>query len=249
MFHIHTIFFWYIDKSSVYRGGFKLSNHNKYLYFGFFTFTVIIVLVVSLFFDHQRKEDSTLKTSHSNHLDDSHVIVNTDYQYYDSFEALFESSSTVITGKVLSYQDKILNIAITEDEIHQLEGITRAEKENLINDSKTPEYFPYRIFDIEVTETYKGEHETGDIIQVKQLYGKLDNSFYDNEFLLNTGYEYLLFLEDYPNSPSSLLNQEQSSYFVDKNIKDDETLKPVNKENKNIKISKKTIKNMKMKKL
>ena len=79
--------------------------------------------------------------------------MNTDYQYYDSFEALFESSSTVITGKVLSYQDKILNIAITEDEIHQLEGITRAEKENLINDSKTPEYFPYRIFDIEVTET------------------------------------------------------------------------------------------------
>ena len=77
----------------------------------------------------------------------------------------------------------------------------------------------------------------------------MDNSFYDNEFLLNTGYEYLLFLEDYPNSPSSLLNQEQSSYFVDKNIKDDETLKPVNKENKNIKISKKTIKNMKMKKL
>lgn len=117
----------------------------------------------------------------------------------------------------------------TEDEIHQLEGITRAEKENLKNYTKTSEYFPYRIFDIEVSETYNGEHEAGDIIQVKQLYGKLDNSFYDNEFLLNTGYEYLLFLEDYPNSPSSLLNQEQSSYFVDKNIKDDETLKPVNK--------------------
>lgn len=101
----------------------------------------------------------------------------------------------------------------TEDEIHQLEGITRAEKENLKNYTKTSEYFPYRIFDIEVSETYNGEHEAGDIIQVKQLYGKLDNSFYDNEFLLNTGNEYLLFLEDYPNSPSSLLNQEQSFIF------------------------------------
>jgi len=222
--------------------------NNKYLYFGILTLAVFLFIVAYLFYSHQHKEDSTLKTSHSNKLDDSHVIVNTDYLYYDSPESLFESSSSVITGKVLSYQDKILNIVITEDEIHQLEGITKAEKENLINYSKTPEYFPYRIFDIEVTETYKGEHEVGDIIQVKQLYGKMDNSFYDNEFLLNTGNEYLLFLEDYPNSPSSLLNQEQSSYFFDKSFKDDETLKPVNKANENIKISKKTIKNMKKKK-
>lgn len=221
--------------------------NKKILYYGVLALVLIFAIGVYLFNNYQNKEDSTIKTSDSNNLDDSHVIVNTDYVQYDRPEDLFEYSSSVITGKVLSYRDETLNIMITKDEIHQLKDLTKEEKEILLNDSKNPEYLPYRIFDIEVTETYKGEHKIGDIIQVKQLYGKIDNSFYNNEFLLNTENEYMLFLEDYPNSPSSLLNQEQSSYFVDKNSKDDEILKPVNKANKNIKVSKKFAKNMKKK--
>ena len=216
---------------------------NKYIPFGLSS-VLILGIGSYLFNNYQDKEEYNGETSYSETTDNSVVYVNTDYLRFDSAEALFESSNSVINGKVLSYKDEIPNIVMTVEEINQLEGLTKEEKEVLIKSSKTPEYFPYRVFDIEITETFKGEHEVGDTIQVKQLYGQIDNSFYDNEFLLNSDYEYILFLEDYPNSPSSLLNQEQSSYLIDNDSINEEILIPVNKANKDIKINKKKVSEM-----
>ena len=39
-----------------------------------------------------------------------------------------------------------------------------------------------------------------------QKYGELDPHFYDNQAILEKEEMYLLFLSDYPNSPSSLLS-------------------------------------------
>lgn len=217
----------------------------KKILFGVMTLTLTLGIGSYFSINAQNSEKSSNEEDNNLQFEDSVTYVNFDYTAYDSPESLFESSSSVITGKVLSYKDEHLNIVMTEEEINQLEGLTMQQKKELINSSKNPEYFPYRIFDVQVTENYKGKHKIGDVIKVKQLYGKLDNQIYDNdELLLELGNEYMLFLMDYPSSPSSLLNQEQSSYLVDKNSSDENILIPVNKKNKDIKINKQKAKHM-----
>lgn len=65
-----------------------------------------------------------------------------------------------------------------------------------------PKYFNYHLATVEVTNVLSGAIEIGDTIQVKQIE---DNGTED----LDIRAEYVLFLEEYPDTPYSIISRDQ----------------------------------------
>ena len=66
----------------------------------------------------------------------------------------------------------------------------------------------------------------------------MDDYFYDNPALLEKETDYLLFLNDYPNSPSTLLNENQAAYLADDNLLKNEQLQPLLKSENSLNLTK-----------
>ena len=70
---------------------------------------------------------------------------------------------------------------------------------------------------VTVSRVFKGAVRPGDVVQVKQLGGKLDGVTYSEEHgvPLQENGQYTLFLETYADQPASLLNPVQAQYRVE----------------------------------
>lgn len=187
---------------------------------------LILGFRVYLIIDKQHEKDLTTNNDDSENSINAQTIIDTDYPSYQDYKELYRFSDTVISSKIVSYKDEVINIVMSVEDIDLLD-MTKEEKDDLKESSTEADYLPYRIFEVEVLENFKGSYQAGDVMQVKQLYGEFDQYLYENQALLEKEGKYLLFLEDYPNSPSSLLNENQAAYVIDTDLKSDEKLQPV----------------------
>lgn len=172
------------------------------------------------------------------------VEISMDHHVYQDYKELFASADSVISGKVLSYKDEVINLVMSEKDIDLMEKYTEEQKKELKKSSTAPEYFPTRIFELEITEEFKGTYKVGDIIEVKQIYGEFNKEFYDNKALMDKDKSYLLFTEEYPFSPSSLLSDDQAAYILDNQLNEDEYLQPLLKTENSLELTEKDLRNL-----
>lgn len=154
------------------------------------------------------------------------VIITTDFPRYSTIEDLTKKADLVISGTILSSTVKELNDLIT----------TNSQDEKLNPNSNPPSssniYNVYTVYTIKVNDSYKGNVQPGDTIEVKVRGGEINDKNYIYEdgakFIKNK--KYLMFLASFPNSPAMLLNPIQASYtdsedekgnFKSVNIKND----------------------------
>lgn len=186
-------------------------KHKAMLY----TVVAVFFLVVgTLFLANKMDDDKGSPTEVQETKNKTQVVravVNTEYPMYRNFEELVAHSDSVFNGEVASYEDKLVDTKAKID----VTGLTAEEREAVsINQNTDDAIFPCRVFKVRVTEDFKGNHEVGDIVEVKQLHGKKNGLDYSESgvVLLETGNEYLLFLQDYEGSPSSIVNPTQGMY-------------------------------------
>lgn len=134
------------------------------------------------------KKDTTKHTS----------VLYADYPIYDSAGKLVEAADLVFTGKVKNITYEMLNIGTGTN------SLTGLKQEVLM---------PYTIFEIKVSNVYKGETIENDIC-LKRPGGNFNSEIYelDGATDVEIGKEYLFVAETYENSYASFLNAEQASY-------------------------------------
>ncbi|MEU4555942.1 hypothetical protein [Micromonospora violae] len=135
------------------------------------------------------------------------VLYRADYPFYTSDDQLFERASLVVQGRVQP-ASKVVRLVQAAPQGQALPAPVEAERrEGMVVTVRT----------VTVSRVFKGDVKPGDVVQVKQLGGKLDGVTYSEEHgvpLLDNG-QYTLFLETYPDQPASLLNPVQGQYLVD----------------------------------
>jgi len=147
------------------------------------------------------------------------VLIYTDYLYYDSIKELKKSADIIVEAKIISTKVVLL------DTTHKFTDEEKADPE--LNPVPNPEGSEvsysdvYTIYQVEVINKYKGKVKEGDTIEFKCLGGVMSNVKYVEEDVMdiNVGETYILFLETYPDSYPSLINQIQGIYkYEDKKI-------------------------------
>jgi hypothetical protein len=75
-------------------------------------------------------------------------------------------------------------------------------------------YLLFTVSRVRILETFKGNANVGDIIEIKQLGGEIDNVIYiaSSKAPLAIGDDLVVFLMSFENTPSSLLNQSQAVF-------------------------------------
>ena len=111
-----------------------------------------------------------------------------------------ESADLVFGGTVENITYETMDVR-TESGVDSLTGLSESQG------------MPYTLYEIKVTEIYKGSVE-GDTIIVKCLGGEVDGNIYvlDETSTISMGETYLFLTETYENSYPSLLNATQASY-------------------------------------
>lgn len=127
-----------------------------------------------------------------------------DYMVYDTAESLVEASDFVFSGTVVNISYEMLDVR-TEQGVDSMTGLAETEP------------LPYTLYEIEITEKYKGTYDTDHII-LKRPGGVFDDATYKvadaTEILSNESY--LFVAAEFPNSYPSLLNATQASYNLNK---------------------------------
>lgn len=126
--------------------------------------------------------------------------IHADYPVYDTAQELVESADLVFGGTVENITYETMDVR-TESGVDSLTGLSESQG------------MPYTLYEIKVTEIYKGSVE-GDTIIVKCLGGEVDGNIYvlDETSTISMGETYLFLTETYENSYPSLLNATQASY-------------------------------------
>ncbi|WNS78725.1 hypothetical protein RRU94_01890 [Domibacillus sp. DTU_2020_1001157_1_SI_ALB_TIR_016] len=136
-----------------------------------------------------------------------------DYPRYTTQTELEQASDLIVEGNVLDSKVESVNISLPNDSNDPRENPTLGAKEEVPEEENE---FVYTISKVEVTQVYKGDNvQVGDVIEVKQLGGKLDGVTYteENANPIKPKNEYIVFLAAFPNEiPYSLVNPEQGSY-------------------------------------
>lgn len=146
------------------------------------------------------------------------VLIYTDYPYYDSIKEAKKSSDIIVEAKIISTKVVLLDLT------YKLTDEEKADPElnlGLPEGSEDSYSDVYTIYQVEVINKYKGEVKKGDTIEFKRLGGVMSGVKYSEEGVMdiNVGETYILFLETYPDSYPSLINQIQGIYkYEDKKI-------------------------------
>ncbi|WP_141131615.1 hypothetical protein [Anaerovirgula multivorans] len=134
----------------------------------------------------------------------STTIVYADYPYYPSIDALAEKAAIIIEGTIVDSR--------VEEIDHRM---------NPSSDTP-PSMMVYTVYTVEVSNSYKGDVEPGETIEIKQIGGEGKTMVYivgeeDNvNFVENR--KYVMFLRTYENFPASLLNPIQACYSYEEDI-------------------------------
>jgi hypothetical protein len=115
-----------------------------------------------------------------------------DYKNYTNLDTMVTDSDTIVIGQV----------------------INTSKNENITIGQKTKTSAQYTVLDIKVIDVMKGEVKKGDILKVKQ---RENETTQEKAGFLEKEEKYLLFLEDYENTPSSLLNPYQGYIKIKEN--------------------------------
>jgi len=136
-----------------------------------------------------------------------------DYPTYSTMSDLCSAATVVITGDVIDEE-------VREVQLTPRTGGSEAEDPSLNAPSEAPvpeaPVLVKTISTVSVTSVLSGSGvAAGDQIEVGQLGGTLDDVVYEAEqYGMESGTPYVMFLETYPDSPASLLNPTQGGYQV-----------------------------------
>ncbi|MEV7331896.1 hypothetical protein [Micromonospora sp. NPDC093244] len=153
---------------------------------------------------------ATACSANADHGDAPHpqnVLYRADYPSYATAGELYAGASVVVQGHVESAQ-RVVRLVQAAPPGQTLPAPVEAERrEGMVVTVRT----------VKVSRVFKGAVKPGDVVQVKQLGGKLDGVTYTEEHgvPLRENGQYTLFLETYPDQPASLLNPVQAQYPVE----------------------------------
>lgn len=131
------------------------------------------------------------------------------YKNYDDVKSLEDYSDLIVKGTVIGttvdWIDASMDPDATDDERSNPGGEVDRTKEI------------FTVHKVRVDNSYKGDIEKGDIIEVKQFGGETENTIMIDEDVtyLEEDKEYILYLETYEDSPATLLNPIQAYYRYD----------------------------------
>ena len=144
------------------------------------------------------KESNTSSETSSSVAESTNVAVTYDEPYYSDFAALSNAASLIFEGKVIGRHTEYID---------DTTGEIVTESDNA---------FLYTVYDVSVTETYKGK--ISDTIMVKVLG---DNKTVKTQYFadLENEKEYLFFADQFGDSPAFLVSETQGIYYLnDKSI-------------------------------
>lgn len=158
------------------------------------TFYIILSLTVCLMLGACSKKAS--ETTNKGITTSIHA----EYPVYDTAQELVESADLVFSGSVENITYEILNTK-SELGVDSLTGLSETQG------------IPYTLYEIKVTEVYKGNVK-GDTITIKRPGGEYNGNKYilDDASDISLGETYLFLTETYENTYPSLLNVTQASY-------------------------------------
>ena len=128
------------------------------------------------------------------------VKIHSDYPHYNNLRHLSETADDIVMGTIVDSRVDELFI------MYDLDG--RLLDEGLI----------YTIYTLHILDVYKGMHEIGDYIEIKQPGGENDRGviYVADQPALNIRENYVFFLASYDNIvPACYLNPTQSIYHFD----------------------------------
>ncbi len=148
-----------------------------------------------------------------------------DYPYYSSVDALTEKADLIIKGTIMDSRVEENDYRIEIDEENKL----------LNPGGKTTSHnFVHTVYTVSVSESYKGDVEPDEIIEVKEMGGETETTKYiaEESVTFTKNKEYVMFLATYENGiPSSLLNPIQGAYIYEEEAEDKGKLSIVNEKN------------------
>jgi hypothetical protein len=144
---------------------------------------------------------------HADAHNSSDILYRADYPFYATADELFKGATLVVQGRIESGKD-VIRIVQPAPAGKALPGPVEAERR---------EGMVVTVSTVKVARVFKGDAKPGDVVQVKQLGGKLDGVSYaeENGVPLRENGQYALFLETYSDQPASLLNPVQAQYPVE----------------------------------
>jgi hypothetical protein len=153
------------------------------------------------------------------------IRVSADYPYYPNVDALTEKADLIVKGTVMDSRVEEIDTRIKTSE----------ENKNLNPGGKTSSTnFLYTVYTIDVSDSYKGDVEPGETIEIKEIGGESDTTtcIAGETVKFAKNKEYVMFLSTYESDvPPSLLNPIQSAYNYKEEAANKGKLLSVNEKN------------------
>lgn len=131
-----------------------------------------------------------------------------DFPSYASIDSLSQTADTIIKGTVISTRVEKINDMVKSD-----------SEDEQVNPGGDPSDISkiYTIYTVKINDTYKGNYNPGDTIEVKQLGGQIgtENFVSENKLEIGSESDYIFFLATYVNTPANLLNPIQGLYVYE----------------------------------
>jgi hypothetical protein len=133
------------------------------------------------------------------------------YPIYKDIYGMTEKATDIVLGRV------------TNQRVEELDLTIYPESEEELNNEllypggyPSPHFVTCTIYTLIISEVYKGNHEAGAVIEIKELGGETDDVIYVvyPAVTLAVENDYVLFLSSYEKLPASLLNPLQGAYVV-----------------------------------
>ena len=133
------------------------------------------------------------------------IHTSADFPHYDSIDDLALRATDVVRVEILDERVEMINTWLPpQNELEDAGGGFREA------------YEVFTVHRFKILEVFQGHKEVGDILDVKQMGGKLGsvNLINHDKVIFDTYDDLILFLESYDveNMPASLLNPSQSAY-------------------------------------
>ena len=132
------------------------------------------------------------------------AVISADYPSYSDIESISRTADVIVKGEVIKVYDP--------------QELKIGESTNYVTNEKEPMYEVYTVSDVKVTKVLKGNVKPNDVIKIKQLGGIYKNIKYisDGTTYLETKGNHVLFLQQYDNSPYSLLNPNEANIKIER---------------------------------
>ncbi len=136
------------------------------------------------------------------------ITLSAEYPAYQNLSEMSSKADMVIQGEITGSKFQMLDI-----------GIDPKSNDPKLNPGGKIDHtkLPYTVYDVKVSEVFKGKAEKGDTIQLKQLGGDDGKKQYvcaeTRSFKAKS--DYIFFLSVFNGSPASLINPTQGVYDVE----------------------------------